>query len=237
MGHAFSHRALAALVVASLVGGVASQASAQVVEYGPSEYFQFSDSPFSGLNNMTLEDFEDGLLNVPGVTASTGSIVNPGAITDSVDGDDGVLDGSGTGGHSWFGSGTAGFSFTFDNPVTHAGIVWTDGLTVNKINFQAFDALDQMIAEIVLDNHGGGGFAGDTTEDRFFGVSSPDGIKRIFINNVQPSQGGASGGGIEVDHLQFGTPDDDRPDIEIPEPTSAMLLGLGGIALLRRRRR
>jgi len=38
--------------------------------------------------------------------------------------------------------------------------------------------------------------AGETGEERFFGLYEPTGISSIFISN--------SGGGIEVDHLQFG---------------------------------
>lgn len=62
-----------------------------------------------------LEDFEDALLNVPGVTPSAGAPFGPGSITDSVDADDGVIDGLGTGGNSFFsGSGGAGINFAFD---------------------------------------------------------------------------------------------------------------------------
>src|SRR2546421_9896866 len=59
---------------------------------GPSPYLSFNDSPFKGLNlpGFHLEDFEDHLLNVPGVTGSPGGAASVGfvpSIHDSADGD------------------------------------------------------------------------------------------------------------------------------------------------------
>ena len=79
---------------------------------GPLPYLSKNDSPFlASINAGTtlLETFESGALATPGVTASTGSAIGPGGLTDSVDGDDGSIDGSGTNGHSFFsGNGAAG---------------------------------------------------------------------------------------------------------------------------------
>ena len=58
---------------------------------GPSPYLSFDDSPFNGagLSDFYLEDFEDGVLGVPGVTATGNSLggpsINNGGITDSVE--------------------------------------------------------------------------------------------------------------------------------------------------------
>src|SRR5439155_22008528 len=103
---------------------------------GPKPYTSFNDSPLKGVDfsggYFHLEDFEDLLLNTPGVTASAGDPFGPGGLTDSVNADDGTIDGSGTNGHSFFsGSGSAGITFTLNKAVlgslpTHAGIVWTD---------------------------------------------------------------------------------------------------------------
>ncbi len=118
-----------------------------VTQYlGPIPYLSQADSPFdlSGLGTtFFLEDFEDGVLNTPGVTASSdaGELIVNGpdlsAFSDSVDGDDGAIDGSGSQGRALapvnqVGSSALGVTFTFDaNELgglpTEAGVVWTDG--------------------------------------------------------------------------------------------------------------
>ena len=187
--------------------GISQAALAATV--GPSPYTAQAESPFGGVDfsggYFHIENFEDELLNVPGVTASAGSPFAPGGITDSVDADDGALDGSGTAGTSFFsGSGATGISFTFDASVlgslpTHAGIVWTDGS--GTIQFEAFDNEGASLGTIGPFSETGSpddNFNGGTAEDRFFGFGdAPNGISRIFISNTA--------GGIEVDHLQFGS--------------------------------
>ena len=90
---------------------------------GPLPYLSKNDSPFlASINAGTtfLETFETGAFTAPGVTASAGFVIGPGGLTDSVDGDDGSIDGSGTNGHSFFsGSGAAGITFTFDATALH----------------------------------------------------------------------------------------------------------------------
>ncbi|MCB1282454.1 MAG: hypothetical protein KDB18_13110, partial [Salinibacterium sp.] len=82
---------------------------------GPSPYLSLADSPWVGFDGFAFEDFEDGLFNLPGASASAGNPFAPGSSTDSVDGDDGSIDGSGTAGRSFFsGSGAAGITFTLD---------------------------------------------------------------------------------------------------------------------------
>ena len=187
------------LFVSSAFGGSTS---------GPQAYTSFNDSPLKAIDfsggYFHLEDFEDNLLNVPGVTASAGAPFAPGGITDSVDGDDGAIDGSGTAGHSFFsGSGAAGITFTFDKAVlgslpTHAGIVWTDGS--GTLSFDAFDENGVSLGAIGPVSEAGvfpdDNFGGGTAEDRFFGAQNDNGISKIFISNTD--------GGIEVDHLQYG---------------------------------
>jgi alpha-tubulin suppressor-like RCC1 family protein len=169
---------------------------------GPIPYTSLADSPFSDsvqAGNTEFEDFEDGLLNIAGVTASTGTVVGPGGLTDSVDADDGSIDGSGTNGHDLFASpGSAGITFTFSPDASgqlpiRAGIVWTDG--AGTTTFQAFDSSNTLIASI-NGNSADGSILGTTAEDRFYGVVSPAGIAKISISNTA--------GGIEVDHLQVG---------------------------------
>lgn len=171
---------------------------------GPSAYLCFGDSPFSGLSlgYFYLETFEDHLFNVPGVTADRGgvtSVVFGPSIHDSVDCDDGAIDGSGLQGDSFF-SGTPDIRFTFNAAVlgslpTHAGIVWTDGGNGATITFEAYDGTGASLGT-VTGHHADSSNNGTTAEDRFYGVIYAGGIGSIRIRH--------SSGGLEVDHLQYG---------------------------------
>ena len=191
-----------ALLVLAAAGTLSSQAAAQTF-LGPTPYLCFDDSPFRGLSfgYFYLETFEDHLFNVPGVTANQGgvtSVVFGPSIHDSVDCDDGAIDGSGLQGDSFFGS--ADMTFTFDAHVlgslpTHAGIVWTDGGFGAVITFEAYDAAGNSLGT-VEGHHAGQGNNGETDEDRFYGVEYAPGISAIRISHTS--------GGLEVDHLQYG---------------------------------
>jgi hypothetical protein len=192
-------------------------------------YFGLSQSPFNGLpfTYFHLETFEEGSLTAPGVKASTGSVIAPGAEVDSVEG-------PGSLGHSFFaGSGAAGITFTFDAAVlghlpTHVGIVWTDGDGPNR-TFKAFDASNALIGTITdsTQKFFSTGGDNDPANYRFFGATDSAGISSIFIAN--------DGGGIEVDDLQYGFLS------SIPEPGTLTLtmLPMGILvtgAVLRRHR-
>lgn len=193
---------------------------------GPSPYLSFSDSPFFAgtWSYFHLEDFEDGLFNTPGVTRDNGNPYGPASNCDSVDGDDGIINGSGTAGRSLFyTSGSAGVTFTFDSGVlgslpTHAGVVWTDG--AGAITFEAWDQNNVSLGTLI-GNHADGSFSGTTAEDRFYGWANAGGISKIKIKNAS--------GGIEVDHLQYGN--------AVPEPGTIVALITGAAVLLRRRNR
>src|SRR5690349_2808080 len=134
-----------ALVTAILVAGfpVARKADAATPYSGPTPYTSRADAAFFG-NGNCLEDFEDGSLDIPGATGN-GDVVGPGSSIDSVDGDDGAVDGSGTGGHSYFNlNGSFGIAMTFDSLPNFGfpygvGIVWTDGGVGAAVSFEAFD--------------------------------------------------------------------------------------------------
>lgn len=190
-------------------------------------YLSAADSPYNSgdYTYFYLEDFEDGLLNTPGVTGSPGgvtSVVFGPSIHDSVDGDDGAIDGSGLDGDSYFYSpGANGINFTFDDTVlgtlpTVAGVVWTDG--AGSTTFSAYDAADNLLDTLTL-SIADASFSGTTGEDTFFGITNSAGISRIFISN--------SSGGIEVDHLQYGGGDLSA----IPIPAAAWLFGTALIGL------
>jgi hypothetical protein len=181
---------------------------------GPSRYLSRADSPFpcGGATEFHFDDFEDHTIDLPGVSlnAVLGSSSYPGII-DSVDGDDGVIDGTchkADGGlcDSLFApGGPAGAAITlrFDagSLPTFVGLVWTDGL--GQLSFEAFDADGGRLGGIgpVSDPNPDGGFpdtsvTSTTLEDRFFGVVWPGGISSVRMSN--------SVGGIEIDHVQYG---------------------------------
>ena len=197
---------------------------------GPTPYLSRNDSPFiTSINagGTYLETFESGALATPGVSASAGGVIGPSGITDSVDADDGAIDGSGTAGHSFFsGNGAAGITFTFDATAlghlpTQVGIVWTDGAGTTL--FEAFGPGGVPLGQIGPVAIADGTFSGTTAEDRFFGVTSPGGISAIRISNTS--------GGIEVDHLQYGvfgavTPPPPATPAPVPTLSHAMLAAL-----------
>ncbi len=213
-----------------LLFGLAGQAVAVPVFFGPTSYLSSADIPagfYSGGSPTFLEDFEDGTLD-GGMIASTGSVIPPGwvGLIDSVDADDGSIDGSGSAGHSWFySSGSTGVTFTFQNAVTAAGIVWTDG--AGSTTFQAYRGatlLGSIQATVATS-----GYTGQTDEDSFFGVQDMDGITSIRLSN--------SSGGIELDHVQYGDAATTTVPT-VPEPATLVLMGLGlaGVGFSKRRK-
>ena len=183
---------------------VTVRASGAPLYYDPVNYLSQADSPFRNLQStyFHLETFEDHLLNTPGVTANTGGVTSVlfGATNhDSVDGDDGTINGTGLAGDSYFSAnGSAGIRFTFNAAVlgslpTHAGVVWTDG--AGTTSFEAFNAQGVSMGVQGPFNIADLSNSGTTGEDRFFGVYNRGGISSILIRNTV--------GGIEVDHLQY----------------------------------
>ncbi|MDU8946610.1 VPLPA-CTERM sorting domain-containing protein [Ovoidimarina sediminis] len=200
--------------------------------FGPTPYTSEADIP-DGLYDggaTFIETFEDLSLD-GGITASAGAPYSA-SNTDSVDADDGSIDGSGLAGSSFFsGSGATGITFTFDTAVTAAGLVWTDGF--GTITFSAFDATSTLIFTDTFTGIPDGTFGGTTGDDRFFGISDLGGIGSLFISN--------SSGGIEIDHIQYGVAangsDPGPAPIPVPAAFSLLLTGLGAFAVAARGRR
>jgi hypothetical protein len=185
----FRSRSAVCVCVLSVIAAFAPCSMAGLT--APSPYLSFADSPFVGgtYQYFYLEDFEDGALNTPGVGVNGGFVLPPDPVyRDSVDGDAGPIDGSGTSGFSYYCGGLYSLAFTFNQGVlgslpTSAGLVWTDvgfsdkGLGYDTVTFEAFDAGSTSLGTVTLDV-GDGDFKGQTAEDRFFGVTNSTGISR-----------------------------------------------------------
>lgn len=163
------------------------------------------ESPFEGVvfdDYFHLDDFEDAALSTPGVTApnTSSSFLDFGSsFVDSVDCDDGAVDGTCFECDALFGQGT--IEFTFDAEVlgelpSHVGLVWTDGGAGASVSITGYDDQDMIIYTETVEGLGDASVNGTVDEDRFFGIVHAAGIQRVVIVN--------STGGLEIDHLQYG---------------------------------
>lgn len=221
-----------AVIAPALCGGFAHAGGGADLILPETPYLSIGDSPFETGpgDDFFLEDFEDGMLNTPGVTAFGGEIRMPGDFTDSVDADDGFIDGFGIDGHDyWAFESPDGpmASFVFDADAlgglpTLAGIVWTDGnyeegtYTV----FEAYGASGNLVASATM-VFGDLFHRGTTGEDRFMGLSYDGGISSIVVSSNR--------GRIELDHLQYGG--------IVPAPGALGLLAASALMAGRSRRR
>lgn len=210
-------------------------AGAGVIFLGPTPYLSSADSPFDLSSNFYLEDFEDGELNTPGVTGNV-TIHSGFPVVDSVDADDGTIDGTGVNGISAFPGNNfcAGnfcymqteFEFspdTFGRLPNAVGIVWTDGNPADRFFMDVYGDSEQLVGKTMLSGLGdtlGSSLEGSTSEDRFLGAIYGQGIRRVAI-----MQGGPHGY-LEFDHLQYG--------VVVPEPSAGWLLGISVLAILFR---
>ena len=210
--------------------------------YGPTApYLQASDSPFDGISfgYFHLDDLEDGALDTPGITAN-GGVVPPGSFTDSVDADDGVIDGDGTAGHSYLTATSSCCSTQYlivdfaaaslPSLPTHVGFVFTNAFTPINLAIEVFDGGGASLGSMSYPGFApAGGIS--TANAQFFGASDPAGISRIEF-----AYGGTSTS-MEFDHFQYGSV------VAVPVPAVGSLgqallalgiAGLGGVACRHR---
>jgi hypothetical protein len=191
---------IALAVTGWLVGGANAQTFTSPIPYTNS-----TSSPYFATQTVGrqyfLEDFEDGLVNTPGLGVLNGVLLGPSGTTDSVDIDDYTLNGSGTGGVS-LRPATVLLVCQFNNTTlggypTRVGFVWTDGpqnsaITVTAVNPQGL-TVSQTYAGL-----GDNSFSGTTADDRFIGVEWPAGIQELRIQSATS--------GMEIDHVQYNAP-------------------------------
>jgi hypothetical protein len=230
-----SRLAGALILGGGLAAAAALPASAGYIASQP--YKSFADSPFAPLSFAAfhLEDFEDGLLNTPGLSANAGTVLTSGSLKDSVDGDDGAIDGSGSAGNSYYVS-TNAVTFAFDATAlggrlpTHVGLVWTDvGFSSNakgdgygEVVFEAFDPFGVSYGVFGPTLVGDGVFGGQTAEDLFLGAIFLGGISKITVS-MRDSQD------WEVDHIQYGV-------VPVPAALPIMAAALAGFGFAGWRR-
>jgi hypothetical protein len=204
---------------------------------GPAPYLSAADSPFpvDGSNaNFYLEDFEDGELDTPGIfqplhPITHASVIQPHGLTDSVDADDGLIDGVGNDGHSL--AANAYLVFPIDPPRSWShirfgfdpillgfypnsfGFVWTDGIASNDVLIELFDDDWELLASNKFVGLGDDFLSGQTAEDRFIGVISSIPFAYVQITSMYSG----SPYTFEIDHVQYGW-------IEVPEPRAASLV-------------
>jgi hypothetical protein len=221
---------------------------AAITTIGPLPYLSATDSPFlSDASLMTvLEDFEDGALNVPGIVNDElpdynippigvdgrGVVMAPGPETDSIDGDDGSINGLGIAGNSFRSTYyndtvlddniSTALRFHFEPSVTGQyptafGFVWTDGEINSRVEAGIRDLNGDTHLVFYPQHSLGDAFAsGGTAEDRFFGIVSSVGIVEVSFGTLYPEEGLDRRRTFELDHLQFAYP--------VPEPSAFVLL-------------
>jgi len=168
---------------------------------GPTVYTRAAQSPLFGTAQVGvayfLEDFEDGLINTPGLSISPdGNVVinAPSATTDSVDVDDFAVDGDGSGGSSLTNPVTGVITLLFDEATlgslpTKVGFVFTDGTQSGNITLTVINGSGGLSFN-TFTSVGDAANDGATAEDRFMGVELLAGIAQIQV--------AASGGTVEI---------------------------------------
>lgn len=245
MRHILKSSAVAATLFAAAIRAFAGP----VTFFGPSPYLSATDIPagfYAGNIPTLLDTLEDGSLDASLIGSGGGAVRTNSALNDSVDADDGLIDGActhpfGRACASWVNSTDAGnpasatFTFVGTDPLPTAfGLVWTDGK--GDITFSATGA-----DGLSLGSFDATGFADrfnsqTTAEDRFFGVQFDGGIRSITITETTLRNSGPFGGFfIELDHIQYGY----MPQLAnaVPEPGSWALVAVGLLGLGYRSRR
>lgn len=173
-------------------------------------YKSFDDSGLKALGDywpLGLERFEAGKISVPGLTISPGFVLCDSLYIDSVDEDDGSIDGYGREGCTWYVNAPK-VTVSFDKETlgyypTSVGIAWTDiggGSPrdgYGKIRFAVYDEIGTMVGERLYEEEvGDGQRTGETAEDRLVLVTWYGGIGAVSMTVETSSD-------WELDHVQW----------------------------------
>ena len=226
------------LVLGTLIVGILPiAAQAATTSFGPTAYLQYGDTPADfacAQCELKIEDFEDNMLD-PFISIDNGMIIPPNYVsgggvplTDSVDGDDGSVDGNGNAGYSWFTGSKRNVTVTFASVVKSAGLVFTDG-DDKSTNFtlEAFDTGGNSLGLINAGDLADDNFTGETAEDRFLGFQDMNASISYITLTMD------AGSGIEIDHIHY---QDAASCVPEPGSLSLVLIGMLGLCGLRRRR-
>jgi hypothetical protein len=204
----------------------------------PTPYSSLQDSTFDLTDlgsTFFVENMEQGItiksgaLYAPasGLVVLNATIRPPGSLTDSVDADDGVIDGRGNDGNSvvpvtYTVFPTLPFTFQsipefllFGVPHVNAfGFVWTDGFQDSEITLgvsQQGGCRYQNLMDTT--------FSGETAEDRFVGLIADEPFNRVTVLSLARGDGANVQQRFEFDHVQFGLQ-------AVPEPALHRLTGI-----------
>lgn len=181
-------------------------ANATLIDPVPYSLFAASPSTRALFDYSELEHLEDCLFHASEGLASQGIAPRSASMRDWVDAGSSASD-SGNSGYTWYFNGVSSITFTFSAELlgalpNHAGLIWTDAGLANvregsdSILFEAFDTANNLLGIIGPSALGDGLFAGQTAEDRFFGITSASGIESVRISLLHSTEQG-------VDKLQY----------------------------------
>jgi hypothetical protein len=224
----------------SVIALLAEPFAANATLVGPIPYRCFADYPSvrAAFSAFPLEDFESDMLS------ESSAIVMPGSWSDAPNRGGAGMEGNAGEGDTWFASSDASITFTFSTALlgslpTDAGLLWTDiGLAnvragSDSVLFEAFDASHNLLGVIGPSSLGDGLFAGQTAEDRFFGVTSPGGIASIRITSLSSTERDMDQ--PQQEPAEFMKAMGLARDGEVPTFLALLIVGSGGIQFKRRR--
>jgi hypothetical protein len=227
------NQALVTLTASVALALTAAPGHAAATFTAPTPYLQASDNPLTAaVNWQHLETLIDGAVNTPGLSVSGGVAAGVSVWADTVDADDGAVDGQGVVGQSWYSNGLNYLTFSFDAGAlgglpNQVGLVFTDigaPYLYGWAEMKVFDADGALVGSDGFMHNFDGSALSNVGDDRFLGATYSGGIGSITV-------GFANSSDWEVDHIYYA-------QAPVPENgtlglMAAGLLAVGGLARRR----